>query len=102
MGHNSFLFNPQHAEAVSENPYQIVTDELLSDISVMYLKLKAAAMHRFRLNGHCPASYPSGRFSLRSGMNKLLKSTQGQIQELRNSVPHFKVDAAKMETRSLC
>lgn len=50
-GHISFLLNFQHAEAVSENPYQIVTDELSLEISVMYLKLKAAAMHRFRLNG---------------------------------------------------
>lgn len=49
-GHNSFLLNPQHAEAVSENSYQIVTDELSSEISVMYLKLKTAAMHEFRLN----------------------------------------------------
>lgn len=50
-GHNSFLLNPQHAEAVSENPYQIVTAELSSEISVMYLKLQAAPVHRFRLNG---------------------------------------------------
>lgn len=45
MGRNSFLLKPQHAEAVSENSPQTVTDELSSEISVIYLKLKTAAMH---------------------------------------------------------
>lgn len=45
MGSNSFLLKPQHAEAVSENSPQIATDEPSSEISVIYLKLKTAAMH---------------------------------------------------------
>lgn len=40
MGHNSFLLKPQRVEAASENSPQIVTE-----ISVIYLKLKTAAMH---------------------------------------------------------
>lgn len=56
-----------------QNPYQIVTDELSYEISVMYLKLKTAA---FSLNGLATAQPAIHLEDFRSvSMKILLKST---------------------------